>query len=174
MDWSGSEQGQVVGACQCGNKPSHSIKCGEFLYQLRACQLRRKDSAPWSQLYDQVNKQIINRIVSLDSINRLFFEMDTACVFCEVDTEILYVIQMNVYRKVVTGHSEIQSVSGHKDEERVRSLCSSNGLNFRSSATFTNGLNPILRKNLIPCYHSFNSPRKYVRAPHLFSTVLFI
>ena len=25
-----------------------SIKCGEFLEQLRTCQLLRKDSAPWS------------------------------------------------------------------------------------------------------------------------------
>jgi hypothetical protein len=24
-------KGQVVGACECGNKPSGSIKCGEFL-----------------------------------------------------------------------------------------------------------------------------------------------
>ena len=36
MKWSGedccgSEQGQVAGACECGNEPSGSIKCGEFL-----------------------------------------------------------------------------------------------------------------------------------------------
>ena len=28
---SGSGEGQVEGACKCGNKPSGSIKCGEFL-----------------------------------------------------------------------------------------------------------------------------------------------
>jgi hypothetical protein len=32
------------------NEPSHSIKCGEFLGQLRTCFLLWKDSSPWSQL----------------------------------------------------------------------------------------------------------------------------
>jgi hypothetical protein len=41
----------------------------------------------------------------MDGINRLFFEVDTACVFCEVDTEVLYVIYMNVSLKVVTSQS---------------------------------------------------------------------
>jgi hypothetical protein len=27
----GSGQGQVAGTCECGNEPSGSIKCGEFL-----------------------------------------------------------------------------------------------------------------------------------------------
>jgi hypothetical protein len=27
----GSEQGQAAYACECGNEPSGSIKCGEFL-----------------------------------------------------------------------------------------------------------------------------------------------
>ena len=31
LDSSGSEQGQVAGSCKCGNEPSVSIKCGEFL-----------------------------------------------------------------------------------------------------------------------------------------------
>jgi hypothetical protein len=31
MDLSGSRQGEVAGACECGNEPSRSIKCGEFL-----------------------------------------------------------------------------------------------------------------------------------------------
>jgi hypothetical protein len=31
LDVSGSEWGQVAGSCECGNKPSSSIKCGEFL-----------------------------------------------------------------------------------------------------------------------------------------------
>ena len=35
--------------CECGNEPSGSIKCGEFLDQLRYSQLVKKDSAPWSQ-----------------------------------------------------------------------------------------------------------------------------
>ena len=31
MDLSGSGWGQVAGSCECGNKPSSSIKCGEYL-----------------------------------------------------------------------------------------------------------------------------------------------
>jgi len=31
LDRSGSEYGQVVGSCECGNEPTGSIKCGEFL-----------------------------------------------------------------------------------------------------------------------------------------------
>jgi hypothetical protein len=34
LDRSGSEQGQVAGACKHDNEPSGSIKCGEFLDQL--------------------------------------------------------------------------------------------------------------------------------------------
>ena len=31
LDWAGPGQGQVADACECGNEPSGSIKCGEFL-----------------------------------------------------------------------------------------------------------------------------------------------
>jgi hypothetical protein len=31
LDWAGSGYGQMAGACECGNEPSGSIKCGEFL-----------------------------------------------------------------------------------------------------------------------------------------------
>jgi len=31
LNRSGSGQGHVVGSCECGNEPSGSIKCGEFL-----------------------------------------------------------------------------------------------------------------------------------------------
>ena len=30
-DRAGTGQGQVAGTCECGNEPSGSIKCGEFL-----------------------------------------------------------------------------------------------------------------------------------------------
>jgi hypothetical protein len=30
LDRAGSGLGQVVGACECGNETSGSIKCGEF------------------------------------------------------------------------------------------------------------------------------------------------
>jgi hypothetical protein len=36
MDWIELAQDrQVAGTCECGNEPSGSIKCGEFLYQLQ-------------------------------------------------------------------------------------------------------------------------------------------
>ena len=34
---------------ECGDEPSGSVKCGEFLDYLQASQLLRKDSAPWSK-----------------------------------------------------------------------------------------------------------------------------
>ena len=49
LDWAGPGQRQVVYACECGNKPLGSMKCGEFLDQLQARQLLRKDSAPSSK-----------------------------------------------------------------------------------------------------------------------------
>ena len=39
LDQSGSRQGQVAGSSECGDEPSVSIKCREFLDQLRTCQL---------------------------------------------------------------------------------------------------------------------------------------
>ena len=50
LDRAGSGYGQVVGTCERGNEPSGSIKCGEFLDQLRIGQLLKKDSAAWSIL----------------------------------------------------------------------------------------------------------------------------
>ena len=43
---SGSAEGQVVGACECSNEPSGSIKCGELNHQLKTCLVLRKDYAP--------------------------------------------------------------------------------------------------------------------------------
>jgi hypothetical protein len=37
QDWSGSVLGEMVGCCDAGNEPSGSIRCGEFLDQLRNC-----------------------------------------------------------------------------------------------------------------------------------------
>jgi hypothetical protein len=31
VDWIDVAQGQLLGSCECGNEPSGSIKCGEFL-----------------------------------------------------------------------------------------------------------------------------------------------
>ena len=36
VDWNELAQDrQVAGACECGNEPSGSVKCGEFLDQLQ-------------------------------------------------------------------------------------------------------------------------------------------
>ena len=53
LDWAGPGQRQVADACECGNEPSGSVKCGEFLDQLQTSQLLKKVSAPWSK---RVNK----------------------------------------------------------------------------------------------------------------------
>ena len=37
LDRAGSGLGQVAGSCECGNEPSGSVKCGEFLDKLRTC-----------------------------------------------------------------------------------------------------------------------------------------
>jgi hypothetical protein len=37
MNWIELSQGQVAGCCECGNEPSGSIKCGEFVDWLRNC-----------------------------------------------------------------------------------------------------------------------------------------
>jgi hypothetical protein len=44
LDQSGSGQGQVAGCCECGNECIGSIKCGEFIDQLRTCYLCTKDT----------------------------------------------------------------------------------------------------------------------------------
>ena len=35
--------------CECGNEPSGSIKCGEFLDYLKTTRVLKKESAPWSK-----------------------------------------------------------------------------------------------------------------------------
>ena len=49
MDRSGSGQGQVAGTCESGDELLGSIKCGEYLDQLKSGQLQNKNSAPWSK-----------------------------------------------------------------------------------------------------------------------------
>ena len=51
-----SGQGQVAGTCECGDEPSGSIKCGEFLDQLKTG-YHLKDSALWS---NYISKTIIS------------------------------------------------------------------------------------------------------------------
>jgi hypothetical protein len=51
-EWTGSSwlrTGTDGGHFECGNEPSGSIKCGEFLDYLKPGQLLKKDSVPWSK-----------------------------------------------------------------------------------------------------------------------------
>ena len=61
LDWAGAGQRQVADACEYGNEPSGSMKCGEFLDQLQISQLLKKDSAPWSK-YVQLTAHIKKNI----------------------------------------------------------------------------------------------------------------
>ena len=65
LDWAGPGQRQVADACECGNEPSGSVKCGEFLDQLQTSQLLKKDSAPWSKylLLPEVSNFVSLRIL---------------------------------------------------------------------------------------------------------------
>ena len=67
LDWAGPGQRQVADACECGNEPSGSVKCGEFLDQLQTSWLLKKDSAPWSKVSIVQFKPIIlfERLYSL-------------------------------------------------------------------------------------------------------------
>ena len=42
MNRSGSGQGQLAGICECGNEPSGSIKCGNFLTSCEPVSLSRR------------------------------------------------------------------------------------------------------------------------------------
>jgi len=37
LDWADPGYRQVADACECGNEPSGSLKCLEFLDQLQTC-----------------------------------------------------------------------------------------------------------------------------------------
>jgi len=46
----------VAGTCECGNEPCGSVKCGEFLVQLRIGYPLKKDSAPWNKVVKDVRE----------------------------------------------------------------------------------------------------------------------
>ena len=55
LNWAGPGQGQVADACECGNKPSGSIKCGEILDQLKPVSFSRRivhHGVQYSRKYD--------------------------------------------------------------------------------------------------------------------------
>ena len=42
LDRAGSRYGQLAGTCDCGNEPSGSIQCGEFLDKLKTVSFSRR------------------------------------------------------------------------------------------------------------------------------------
>ena len=42
LDWAGPGQRQVADACECGNEPSGSVKCGEFLTSCKPVSCSRR------------------------------------------------------------------------------------------------------------------------------------
>ena len=53
--------GQVAGTCECGDELLGSIKCAEFLYQLKTGQLLEKDSAPWRKYLSMDDRPSISK-----------------------------------------------------------------------------------------------------------------
>ena len=49
LDGAGSRWGQVAGTGECGNEPSCSLKCGEFIDWLKTGWLLKKQCAAWSK-----------------------------------------------------------------------------------------------------------------------------
>ena len=60
LDRAGLGQGQVAGTYECGNEPSGSKKCGEFLDWLKTCQVLKKGSAPWGK---QVSYIVVKSVI---------------------------------------------------------------------------------------------------------------
>ena len=50
-----------LNACKCGNEPTDSIKCGEFLDYLRTGYLLKKVSAPWTTSVKYKMKRFVRR-----------------------------------------------------------------------------------------------------------------
>ena len=42
LDWAGPGQRHVVDACECGNEPSGSVKCGNFLTSCKPISFSRR------------------------------------------------------------------------------------------------------------------------------------
>ena len=82
LELAGPGQRHVADACECGNEPSCSVKCGEFRDQLQTSQLLKKDSAPWSKEVSKVlaletvtetNRQSVDTTYTVKSIDSCMF-----------------------------------------------------------------------------------------------------
>jgi hypothetical protein len=66
LDRCGSGRGQVVGCCECGSEPSGSVKCREFLDQLREDLLTFKEGV--CSMYLVVSAKVYNSIINFSFI----------------------------------------------------------------------------------------------------------
>ena len=83
LDWAGPGQRQVEDSYECGDEPSGSVKCGEFLDQLQTSQLLKKNSAPW-------NKEVANTVYhKLNKIYKRVFFYTSVVIICSDDVELL-------------------------------------------------------------------------------------
>ena len=93
-----SGQGQVAGACECGNTTSGSVNGGEFLEQLRTGQLLRKDSAQCGCVVGQHCDLTVQRRWILNSI------------YCPRGRDFNFVMSFNTYWSNVELNSMVISV----------------------------------------------------------------
>ena len=95
LDRSGPGQRQVADAFECGNEPSGSVKCGEFLDQLQNSQLLKKDSAPWSKkgvnilyaFYHKIQRSVVSFVTFM-----VFFSLLTYLIIKQrhYEADVLY------------------------------------------------------------------------------------
>ena len=83
---------QVAGCCEFGDKLSASIKCGEFVEQVRTGQILRKDCVPCNQLVSQlVSIYVISyctrklKIIGLFGVVTQQFDF---LAFCEMNSQL--------------------------------------------------------------------------------------
>jgi len=71
----------MADVCECGNEPSGSVKCGEFLDYLETGLLLKKDSAPWSNyVYVLIFSTIFARNISQSKWNSVTYYHKCCCI----------------------------------------------------------------------------------------------
>ena len=92
LDRGGSGQEQVASICECANKHSDSIKCREYLDQLRTGQLVKKDAALQREWVSQpASKQASRQAVSTvqkDCSRTAYHREDLSLVLSQIRVEV--------------------------------------------------------------------------------------
>ena len=95
LDRAASGQGQVASTCECGNKPSGSIQCREFLGQLRTGQLLKKDNAPCSKSETYVFQFKINQAAAQSCLVREIIFFLQCSIWLEVCIHLTFRVVVN-------------------------------------------------------------------------------